>query len=367
VTDVLVIGGGIIGLAIALQLRLEGAQVTVLSRDFKQAASHAAAGMLAPQAEAIPASPMLELCLRSRDLYPAWAEELEAMTGASTGYWACGILKPVYQDRASGERDDESRLPQSSDAIPSYWLEQAAIHDHQPGLSAKVVGGWWYPKDAQVDNRSLTATLWMAAREAGVAIQEGITAESVLTEGDRVVGVRSQVDNWHADHYILATGAWSNELLPVPVHPKKGQMLSVKVPVEQGLPLQHVLFGEEIYIVPRRDGRIIVGATSEAVGFTPNNTPAGVQALLTRAIRLFPAIADYPIQECWWGFRPATPDEAPILGTSPYTNLTLATGHYRNGILLTPVTALLIANLVVRQKIDPLLTHFHYSRFLSTP
>jgi glycine oxidase ThiO len=366
VSDVLIIGGGIIGLAIALQLRLEGAQVTVLSRDFKQAASHAAAGMLAPQAEVIPASPMLELCLRSRDLYPAWAEALEAMTGATTGYWACGILKPVYQDEMTAARDVKSH-PSNSDATPSYWLDRSAIHTHQPGLSAEVTGGWWYPKDAQVDNRSLTATLWMAAREAGVAIQEGVTVESILTEGDRVTGVRSRSGDWYANHYILATGAWAGELLSVPVYPKKGQMLSVKVPVEQGLPLQHVLFGNEIYIVPRRDGRIIVGATSEAVGFLPNNTPAGIQALLSRAIRLFPAIADYAIQECWWGFRPATPDEAPILGTSPYTNLTLAMGHYRNGILLTPITAQLITNLVVRQKIDPLLTHFHYSRFLPTP
>jgi glycine/D-amino acid oxidase-like deaminating enzyme len=172
---------------------------------------------------------------------------------------------------------------------------------------------------------------------------------------------------WQAEHYILATGAWSQDLLPVPVFPRKGQMLSVQVPLnaEQPLPLQQVLFGEEIYIVPRRDGRIVIGATSENVGFTGGNTPLGLHTLLSAAIRLYPALKQFPIQEFWWGFRPTTPDELPILGASPYSNLTLAIGHYRNGILLAPATGKAIAEFVLTNTSDGLLESFRWSRFAS--
>jgi thiazole synthase len=188
-----------------------------------------------------------------------------------------------------------------------------------------------------------------------------------------VIGIQTSVGVFHAEHYVLAAGAWSHELLPLPVRPKKGQMLSVRVPegYHSELPLQRVLFAPDIYMVPRRDSRsetlrdrrIVIGATSEEVGFTPYNTPSGIQTLLERAIKLYPQLQHYPIHELWWGFRPATPDELPILGSGPSKNLTLATGHYRNGILLAPLTAVLIADLIWEQKSDPLLNHFNYSRF----
>ncbi len=350
-SDVLIIGGGVIGLAIAIELKLRSYSVTVLSRDFHAAASHAAAGMLAPQAEAIPTSPMLDLCLRSRSLYPEWTRKLEELSGEPTGYWSCGILAPVYQ--ASDNQKDVA-----------YWLDQDAINLYQPGLGAEVVGGWWYPEDAQVDNRALVRALWTAAKSLGVNLCDQITVEGIQQQQRSVVAVQTSAGISRAEHYVLATGAWSNELLPLPVRPKKGQMLAVRAPDvnSKGLPLQRVLFGSDIYIVPRHDGRSVIGATSEEVGFTPHNTPFGIQALLERAIRLYPQLQDYPIQEFWWGFRPATPDELPILGASPCHNLTLATGHYRNGILLAPVTATLIADLILKQN-DPLLDHFHYSRF----
>ena len=139
-------------------------------------------------------------------------------------------------------------------------------------------------------------------------------------------------------------------------------MLSVRSP-SSTLVLKQVLFGEEIYIVPRRDGTIVIGATSEDVGFAHSNTPGGMQALLARAIRLYPELQHFPILEFWWGFRPTTPDELPILGSSAYDNLILATGHYRNGILLAPITALLIADLILDRNCDRLLNHFQYSRF----
>lgn len=348
--EILVIGGGVIGLAIALELKRQGASVTIVSRDFTEAATHAAAGMLAPQAERIPPSPMLDLCLRSRDLYPDWTQKLEELTGLNPGYWACGILAPAYHKDAVNIQSSES-----------VWLDRATIHQHQRGLGSDVIGGQWFPQDAQVDNRSLAKALWVAVQELGVEIKTGITVEKIVQNGDRVSHLQTSAGNWQADHYILATGAWSQTLLPIPVTPKKGQMLSVQMP--DSMPLQTVLYGSDSYLVPRQDGRIIIGATSEDVGFTPGNTPFGVQKLLSAAIRLYPTLQQYPIRECWWGFRPATPDELPILGASPYRNLTLATGHYRNGILLAPITGLLMAEFVLHQKSDALLEHFHWSRF----
>jgi len=380
-SDVLIMGGGVIGLAIAVELKLRGASVTVLCRDFHAAASHAAAGMLAPQAEAIPPSPMLDLCLRSRALYPEWTRKLEEISGLATGYWPCGILAPVYETRGEGRgardegQDQNSSLltPHSSLDCPAEWLDRDAINWHQPGLGTEVIGGWWYPEDAQVDNRALARALWTAAESLGVDVRDGIKVEGIQQQQGQVVGIQTTVGVFHAEHYVLAAGAWSHELLPLPVRPKKGQMLSVRVPEGSysELPLQRVLFAPDIYMVPRRDSRsetlrdrrIVIGATSEEVGFTPYNTPAGIQTLLERAIKLYPQLQHYPIHELWWGFRPATPDELPILGSSPSKNLTLATGHYRNGILLAPLTAVLIADLIWEQKSDPLMDHFKYSRF----
>ncbi len=209
--------------------------------------------------------------------------------------------------------------------------------------------------------------LWTAAESVGVELKDGITVEAFLQQQGQVVGLQTNAGIIRAAHYVLASGAWSNELLPLPVLPRKGQMLSVRIPeFAPELPLKRVLFGQDIYIVPRRS-RLVIGATSEDVGFTPNNTPEGIQKLLQAAIRLYPQLKHYPIQEFWWGFRPATPDELPILGTSHCQNLTLATGHYRNGILLAPITAVLIADLILEQKSDPLLSDFHYSRFQSKP
>ncbi|AFY50148.1 glycine oxidase [Nostoc sp. PCC 7524] len=350
--DILIIGGGVMGLAIAVELKLRGAEVTVLCRDYQAAASHAAAGMLAPDAEKITDGAMKSLCWRSRLLYPDWTRKLEDLTGLNTGYWACGILAPVYEQQASKEDS------------PAYWLDQTAIHQYQPGLGADVIGGWWYPEDAQVDNRALVRVLWTAAESLGVELKDGITVEAFLQQQGQVVGVQTNTGIIRANHYVLATGAWANDLLPLPVRPRKGQMLSVRVPESvPELPLKRVLFGENTYIVPRRNRSIIIGATSEDVGFTPQNTPAGMQTLLQGAIRLYPQLQNYPIQDLWWGYRPATPDELPILGASYCPNLTLATGHYRNGILLAPITAALIADYIWEQKSDPLLSHFHYSRF----
>jgi glycine oxidase len=348
-SEIIILGGGVIGLAIAIELRLLGAEVRILSADFKAAAGHAAAGMLAPQAEQIPPGAMLDLCLASRALYPEWVERIRQISNLDPGYWQCGILAPRYTD-VDREVD---------------WLDRGSIVDRQPGLNPNIAGGYWYPADGQVDNQALIQALWVGCQSLGVKFQDGVKVTAIHHHNSQITDLDTTQGKISAQHYILATGAWTQQLLSIPISPRKGQMLSLRVPSAQldRLPLQQVLFGEEIYIVPRQDGRIVVGATSENVGFAPDNTAAGVNQLLANAIRLFPTLADFQLEKCWWGFRPATPDELPILGASAYANLTLATGHYRNGILLTPITAKSIANLVWDRQSNDLLSSFNCQRF----
>ena len=352
-SDALIIGGGLIGLAIALELHQQGLTVTLLTRDTAEAAGNAAAGMLAPSAEQISPGPMRDLCLRSLELYPTWINKLETLTGINSGYWPCGILAP--------------QLPTDPDNTPaSSVLSASTIHSYQAGLSPNISGGHFYPEDAQVDNRALMKALQVAVREAGIDLQTGITVEGFVQKQGSVTHVRTSAGDRSAKHYVLATGAWSQALLPIPVRPRKGQMLSVRVPLgyPHTQPLQRVLFGKQVYIVPRQTGRIILGATVEDVGFTPHNTPAGIAKILNAAIALYPTLQDFSIEEQWWGFRPSTPDEMPILGASPCDNLTLATGHYRNGVLLAPITAQIVAS-HIQGNSDPLLKAFSYQRFRS--
>jgi len=352
-SDVLVVGGGIIGLAIALELHQKGIPVTIVSRDFAEAAGNAAAGMLAPSAEKIPPGSMATLCQRSLEQYPDWISKLEKLTGQETGYWPCGILAPTRASGQSSENDSPSN---------GVWIDSQTLSSYQPGLGKSVTGAHLYPEDAQVDNRALMKALRMAVQETGIQVLSGVTVEGFVQRQGRIVGLRTSVGEKQAAHYVLAAGAWSGHVLPLPVSPRKGQMLCVRVPDGQVQPLRRVLYGEGVYIVPRKDGRIIVGATVEDVGFKSHNTPAGISGLLNAAIEIYPEIGDFPIEEYWWGFRPATPDELPILGASACENLTLATGHYRNGVLLAPITAQLIASHVLGES-DPLLSAFSYRRF----
>ncbi len=349
--EIIIVGGGLMALTIALELQQRGRSVTLLSRQATAAAGHAAAGMLAPQAEGLVPGAMLDLCLRSRSAYPQWVAQLENLTHQSVGYWPCGILAPSYG--------------QPTPHPPEHWQDYADLAAIQPGLGPTVQGGWWFPEDAQVDNRALMRALLAAVQIAGVEICEGVEVQAIGTGTHQVTHLETSTGRWQAGHYVLATGAWSEAIVPVPVQPRKGQLLALRWPVGANgrSPLQCVLFGTEIYIVPRQDGRVVVGATSENVGFAAGNTAAGVQHLLNAAIRLFPALAECELIETWWGYRPATPDELPILGASQWDNLTLATGHYRNGVLLAPITGQIIADWVVDRRADRLLGDFGWERF----
>jgi glycine oxidase ThiO len=353
--DILIVGGGAIGLAIALELSLQGASVTVLSRNFAEAALHAAAGMLAPEAEGLAPGPMRELCLRSRALYPDWVAKLESLSGMEVEYWPCGILTPLY--------GDDLKANPTAQARPE-WCDRDAVAALQPRLSEAVVGGWWFPDDGQINNQNVAQALRLSMQHLGVNLCEGVTVERILCSDAQVTGVKTSAGLYQAGHYVLAAGAWSGNFLGLPVQPRKGQMLAVRTMQPQ--PLQHVLFGTEVYIVPRRNGQVVIGATNEAVGFTLHNTPAGLQTLLNAALRLYPPFQDWIFERQWYGFRPTAPDELPLLGPSPYTNLTLATGHHRNGILLMPITAQVITDWVLHGTLNPLIESFHWCRWTTT-
>ncbi|BBC23086.1 glycine oxidase ThiO [Pseudanabaena sp. ABRG5-3] len=332
-TDVLVIGGGIIGLATAIALAQKGANVTVIEREIcGKGATWAAAGMLAPEAERLEGT-LLDFGIRSRDMYPKWIANLMRLSGLDCGYWCCGMIAP------SLEESDRQIISQH----PKY-INREESHKRQSGLGESVLGSLWLPEDGQVNNRKLATALLATARFLSIKILEGVTVYQIVRDAQRVTHLDTSVGNLQGDRYILATGAWTRSLLPLPVKPIKGQMLSV---FDRDRQLQRVIYAPSCYIVPRQDGKIVIGATVEDNGFAQGNTAAGLAQLLNRAIAVYPAIANMPITETWWGFRPHAPNEIPILGASDYENLILATGHYRNGILFAPITAKLISDFVI--------------------
>jgi glycine oxidase ThiO len=337
---VCVLGGGIIGLSIAIELHLGGVEVFVLDRG-DSPATWAAAGMLAPQAENLGRTPLGQLGCYSLDLWPDWAKKLEHLSGQQVDYQACGIFLPRNQARrAEGQ-----------------WWDAQTLQNQIPGIN--VQEGVWLSQEGCVDNRLVYQALKVACERLGIPIHWGVT---ILGPGDpQLQTAKTSSGPVTADLFVLAQGSWSGEWLDVPVRPLKGQMLAVQA--EIGL-LKTVIFSESIYIVPRLDGRIVVGATQEWVGFTPGNSEPEILALHRSAINLLPWLAKYPVVETWWGFRPATPDKSPILGEGAWPNLCLATGHHRNGILLAPATATLLSKQILTGESEPILAPFSWKRFV---
>jgi glycine oxidase ThiO len=344
---VCILGGGIIGLALAAELRLQGAEVIVLDRGCRPAA-WAAAGMLAPQAEGL-GGPLVRLGLYSRALWPDWAARLEALSGRSAGYWASGILLPA---RA---RDLAAMCLRSAGG---EWLDRDAVEARVPGIGTDVLAGLWFARDACANSRETLAALREACRRLGVDLRDGIAVHGPADDGLRRVA--TSAGPVEAELFVLAQGSWSGEWLDLPVRPLKGQMLALQA---RQTALATVLYGEGIYLVPRRDGRIVVGATEEWVGFAPGTTDEATGALLASACELLPELSHCPVIERWWGFRPATPDGGPILGRGPWPHLYLATGHHRNGVLLAPATARLLARQILTGEADALLEPFGAERF----
>jgi glycine oxidase len=366
-----IIGGGVCGLGIGWRLAQAGRPVTVVERgQAGMGASWAAAGMLAPQVEAEPSEePLLALTLESRDLWSDFAAEVEAASEIKLDYRSQGTLVVAL------DRDDVERLRhrydyQTSLGLELEWITGAEARRREPHLARGVSAAVFSALDHQVDNRKLTAALREAFVRAGGELLENTSAREVIHEGGRVTGLRLEDENLEADTVIVAAGPWSRDIpglpeaLRPPVRPLKGQMLAVQMP--RGAPLlDHVVWGSDIYLVPRSDGRLLIGATVEEMGFDPSLTAGGMMDLLREAWEVLPGIYDLPIIESWVGFRPASRDDAPILGPTALAGLIMATGHHRNGILLAPITAQTIADCVLTGETPASILPFTLDRFMA--
>ncbi|MCP3137718.1 glycine oxidase ThiO [Pyxidicoccus xibeiensis] len=362
-SDVIIVGGGIMGCGIALRLRQAGARVTVLERSIPGAeASSAAAGILAPQMESDGPGPFLELCLRSRALYPAFAAELKELTGVDVAYRPCGVLKVAFSE-ADVHHLDSTVIWQRGEGLRAELLDGAGARAMEPRLSPKALAAAWFPDDHQVDNRLLVRALTMAAARVGAEFRSGYV-RGVVHEQGRAVGVDLDGEVLRADAVVLAAGSWSALVQGAgveakAVRPARGQM----VQFQTRLPLlERILTSEKGYLVPRADGRIIAGSTMELVGFDKQVTAAGLARILEMTLELCPELASAPVVETWAGFRPWTEDHRPYLGEGPVPGLFLATGHFRNGILLAPITAKLVTQAVLGQKPTMDLAAFRYDR-----
>jgi len=367
---VAIIGAGVVGLGIAW--RLAGrAEVAVFDRGKAgMGSSHAAAGMLAACCEAEPGEEaLLALCRDSQSRWPGFARELLAASGLDVELRQEGTL--VLALTADDQAEAAHRLDfQNKLGLPLEWLTAAETRTREPHLAGKIAGAVFSPQDHQVDNRKVVAALRLAAERAGVAIHEQTPVKEISFHNGRADGlVLEDGRRVSADRVVLAAGAWSRGIsgLPPdrrpPVRPVKGQMLALRMDPMAPL-LTHVLWAPGAYLVPRRDGRLIVGATVEEKGFDDAITAGGLLTLLEAAWRAIPAIEELPVDEIWTGHRPGSRDDAPILGRGPAENLFYATGHHRNGILLAPVTADAMAKLILDDVVEPAIQPFGLERFL---
>ncbi|MEB3333837.1 MAG: FAD-dependent oxidoreductase [Cyanobacteriota bacterium] len=339
---VLILGGGLLGLTMAHALAERGEAVTVLSRHRGEAAGNVAAGMLAPHAEGLE-GPLLALGQASLARIPSWVRRIEADSGLRCGLRPCGIVVPFA---TTAERDAFPTAPLGEE------LGRPALERELPGIGPAWRAGVLFRQDGQIDSRRrLMRALEAACLHRGVTLEEGSEVRELVTaggKGSRLEGVRVRrpdgtEHSLTAQRAVLACGAWTAQLLPqLPVFPVKGQMFSLQAPMGA---LERVIFGPGVYLVPREDGLVVVGATSEPeAGFSTGLTPMGQRQLERGVVSLLPAAITWPPMERWWGFRPCTPDGAPLLGESPIPGLWVATGHHRNGVLLAVVTAEILAN-----------------------
>jgi glycine oxidase len=359
---ILILGGGLIGLAIAHGLGRRGHVVTVLSRRRNEAAGFVAAGMLAPHAEGLSGDQLL-LGQASLAAYPSWIAQVEEDSGINCKLKPCGIVVPF---ESASNRD---AYPTAAMGIS---LDRAGLEQEIPGIGPLWQAGLLFEQDGQIDNRrQLMRALERACTGLGVQFQEGAQVQKLQRqqnghlEAVELISAEGERQRLPCGHAVLACGAWSGELLPnLPVFPVQGQMMSLQAPRQA---LGRVLFGPGTYWVQRDDGLLVVGATSEAeAGFTDGLTPTGQRQLQQGICALLPEASHWPPMERWWGFRPCTPDEGPLLGSSAVPGLWLATGHHRNGVLLAAISVELIVAAICNQ-LDPdqaaMLASFSYKRF----
>lgn len=363
--DVAIVGGGLIGCSIAHELAAEKLKIIVLEKQEPgREASWAAAGMLSPAPDSPLDLPLVPLARASLAIYPGFVRVLEGESGKPTGYAQQGTLQAFAGPYAERDRDEmvahHRRLSLSAEAIS---VESAQRKEPSLGTSIRYVA--FLPDEASVEPRLLMEAVKDACIRRGVTIRANTRVNSLLYEKNRCVGV-SAPQKIAANHVVLAAGCFSAELTAntsaafIPTRPIRGQMLALK---PRDFRLQQVLRSEKGYLVPRMDGRIVAGSTTEDVGFEKKVTAAGISRILSAAFELCPKLADAELLETWSGLRPGSPDTLPILGPTEIDGLTAATGHYRNGILLAPITAKLLRGWIIGGQTDFDATAFSPLRF----
>jgi glycine oxidase len=368
-SDLLIIGGGVIGLSIAWQAARRGVQVHLVERgDVGREAAHAAGGMLAPLAEADRDDPFLQLCRMSRALYQQFASELFETTGIDVEYRTEGTL--FISLKKEDDEELESRYDwQRKAGIAIERLSADQIQMIEPALNPALRWGLRFPDDHQVNNRRLVKALHAAALVAGVEITTQTTVLDLLTveSGGRskISGIVTDRGRFEGSRVILAAGCWSGQLhATTPVFPVRGQMIAVEMPVPG---LSQVVYSCRGYLVPRRDGSVIAGSTTEMVGYDRRITTGGLASIIANSAEIMPSFSSQPILETWAGLRPRVTDQLPVLGADPAVDgLFLATGHYRNGILLAPLTGQLMADLITGDNPGIDLTPFSPARLIAS-
>jgi len=367
--DVAVVGGGLVGLACAWRAAERGMSVVVLERDSAGAAtSSVAAGMLAPVTEAdFGEEAVLRLGLASRELWPAFAAELEERSGLPTHFTESGALV------VAAERDDVGELRRLNDlqrelGLEAEWLGPRECRRLEPGLAPRIAGGVLAPRDAHVAPRAVAAALQAAFEAAGGELAEGAEVAEIERDGDRVTGVRLVAGaRVRAKAVVVAAGSWSPALDPggsgPPVRPVKGQLLELRARRGHPVPIERIVRTPRCYLVPRGDDRVVLGGTVEEQGFDTAPTADGVYRLLEAAWEVVPEVGELEFTGVRVGLRPGTPDNAAVLGPGALEGLVWATGHYRNGVLDTPVTARAVAGLLAGEGWPDELRRFAPERF----
>ena len=353
VPDVLIIGGGIMGTSAAWELARHGAHVVVLERSVPGAeASSAAAGILGAQAEAHAPGPMAELCFASRARYAKFAAALRKETQIDVGYRESGVLRVAF-DAGALRKLEQGVAWQAKQGQSVARLKSKGLSALEPELSPQLAGGLRFAADSRVDPKALLRALHIAALGRGVAFQSGAFVRRIKLDGERATGVvLDDGSELEAKSVVVAAGSWTSLIdgLGLPagrVIPARGQIVEVELPAP---PLSHVVFGPGAYLVPRDDGRVLIGSTVEFVGYQREVTAGAVRDLLAHAIAIVPALERAALRATWSNFRPYTHDELPLLGPSKIAGLFLSTGHYRNGILLAPISAEIVRSAVLGQR-----------------
>ena len=351
--DVVVVGAGVIGLACAWRAAQRGLEVLVLEgRSPAAGATGVAAGMLAPVGElAFGEQRLLELTLRAAERYPEFIAELEQRSGNAAGYDRRGALHVALDRDEAAELRRRHEL-QSSLGLEAEWLTPSRCRELEPGLAPSTSSGVLAPGEGAVDPRALCAALLAALDREGAEVRAGSPVTEALIEGGRLVGVRTaDGEEAQAANVVLATGAWAGQSDWLPpearpeVRPVKGQILTLRGPAAEPV-CERIVASERVYLVPRDDGRLLVGATVEERGFDTTITAGGVHELLREAYRLLPEVAELELVEASAGLRPGTPDNLPLVGQGALDGLVLATGHFRNGVLLAPLAAEQVAEIL---------------------